>query len=294
MPYLTELDLRQCNIDSIERGTFRNLMNLKKLHLSGNNIIRLPDLAFEGLTNLQVLDISRNLYPPADTEIARLTLGANSFGDLFSLITLNLSNSALCRSSSNFVRTLPVTLISLDLRGTDLTNIRTKSFENLTNLQTLDLSYNFGLGTALSEEAFAGLGMLQELIMVRTSLSSLSAFRELSSLKVLDVKQNSLNRLEGVLENLPLLECLDVSNNFVNAWVNVSVFASNPKLKSVFLRSNSLGVISTTMLEEFESLNHLTLGYNKLICNCMLKDFVEYLVDLNNGSAEVWEAADDL
>lgn len=58
--YLSRLELRDCNIDSIEHRAFVDLYNLEHLSLHSNHLESVTSEALEGLANLRYLDLSRN------------------------------------------------------------------------------------------------------------------------------------------------------------------------------------------------------------------------------------------
>ncbi|XP_046616531.1 toll-like receptor 13 isoform X2 [Neodiprion virginianus] len=140
MPFLVELDLRHCRINSIEEGSFTNLANLKRLRISNNNIFTLSNHAFAGLMNLAVLDLTFNRRVPQQYQNMGMRLQRNAFTGLYSLTTLNLSHTPIHCGTSHLLNRLPSSLVSLDLHKTSLCSLDDGVFEKLNILQSLDLS----------------------------------------------------------------------------------------------------------------------------------------------------------
>ncbi|XP_046594148.1 toll-like receptor 13 isoform X2 [Neodiprion lecontei] len=140
MPFLVELDLRHCRINSIEEGSFTNLTNLKRLRISNNNIFTLSNHAFAGLMNLAVLDLTFNRRVPQPYQNMGMRLQRNAFTGLYSLTTLNLSHTPIHCGTSHLLNRLPSSLVSLDLHKTSLCSLDDGVFEKLNILQSLDLS----------------------------------------------------------------------------------------------------------------------------------------------------------
>ncbi|XP_046742761.1 leucine-rich repeat-containing G-protein coupled receptor 4 isoform X3 [Diprion similis] len=286
MPFLIELDLRHCRINSIEEGSFANLANLKRLRISNNNIFTLSNHAFAGLMNLAILDLTFNRGVPRPYQNIGMRLQRNAFTGLYSLTTLNLSHSPIHCGTSHLLNRLPSSLVSLDLHRTNLCSLDDGVFEKLNILQSLDLSGNFGLGSDLTTETFKGLNTLQELSMNRIGLEDLEALQELSLLRFLHVERNNINTFSGVLENFPLLEHFNIASNYIRSWSDGRAFAENPKLQGVYLHSNILSLMTDDMLRDFESLTYLTLANNSFICNCQLKNFMESIRTGSNNSSQ--------
>ena len=69
-----------------ERFKKMDLINLQKLYLSNNQIIKIHDRAFKGLTNLVELDLSDNMLTSVPTE---------TFQDYSSLMRLSLNGNPI-------------------------------------------------------------------------------------------------------------------------------------------------------------------------------------------------------
>lgn len=287
MPFLVYLDLRNCKINTIEPGTFLNLGNLRHLLLSNNRILSVANYAFEGLRNLMFLDLNLNNKRFEKQKYSGLILHENSFTGLHLLLKLNMNSTFLHSATSHHLNKLPSNLMELNLHETKLKSLPKRIFERLVNLQVLDLSDNYGLCFEVTADSFRGLESIQELYMARTSLTDLAVLQDLSSLKILDVKSNGLNKLTDVLANFPLLEFLDVSNNFIGSWSNGRIFAKNYRLRGVFFHNNIFSLMSEDMFEDFKTVEYMTVANNSFVCNCLLKEFAEYYKNFINTTEKV-------
>ena len=108
-----------------ERFQKMDLINLQKIYLANNELIRINDRAFRGLSNLVELDISENMLTSIPTE---------TFQDYSSLMRLTLS-------------------------GNPIRELKTSAFKYLSYLTTLELS-NCQIGV-IEDEAFIGMDNLE-------------------------------------------------------------------------------------------------------------------------------------
>ena len=166
LPTLVSLDLSRPALQrhpgvlkpsfSVSQYRFRDMVNLKYLDLSYNNITKLERGAFVGLENLTVLLLK-------DTELEHI---ANfSFSMLENLSELHLSNNNLSEqpfehlwqgltgltvifldnchinTSQLYLSEMPRTEL-LNLTGNSLTSLTSTTFHGLSSLNTIDLSHN--------------------------------------------------------------------------------------------------------------------------------------------------------
>ncbi|XP_061707549.1 vasorin [Cydia pomonella] len=264
-----------CKITRIDDDAFRGQgPHLKNLNLQDNELYEVPVKAFKILTNLSLLDISKN----------RITYIENhSFITLRKLTTLKISDNNVTLAP-HALTGLENSLKNLNLKGTkqksvpecirglrslaflDLSqnSIRElpgpegkRTFEGLDSLTALNLERN--LIVTLKEDAFAG---------IKTTLSSLSllnnllpefpaaAIGTLTELRVLDIGFNLLNKLPG------------------------NAFGSNPSITLLALDGNPL---PTVPAEALSHLNHtlrgLSIGGRFLNCDCRLRWIIEWIRD---------------
>lgn len=115
-----------------ERFVKLDLVNLQKIYLSRNQLTRIHDKAFRGLTNLVELDLSDNMLTIIPTE---------TFQDYVSLMRLTLSGNPIRELKSNAFRHLSF-LTTLELSNCQLSAVEDEAFLGLDNLEWLKLDGN--------------------------------------------------------------------------------------------------------------------------------------------------------
>ena len=119
------LDLERNNLkyDSsvkhLATGAFRNLTNLRTLKIGSNRLLTLPKGMFEGLSNLEVLDMFTQRYEWPDIGFGTERLEAGIFEGLSNLKKLDLGRNAFGAAS-----------------------VDERIFEGLSSLEVLDLRHN--------------------------------------------------------------------------------------------------------------------------------------------------------
>lgn len=235
---------------TIEENTFTNLRNLQSLYLDGNQLYSIPkglpsSLRLLSLEVNHIYYISKaNLSEIRNVEI--LYLGQNcyyrnpcnfSYG-IEDGAFLELSNLKLLSLKSNnlsFIpHHLPSSLKELYLYNNNFQSVTAVDFENLTNLEILDISgncprcYNVpfpcnpcpnNAPLQISKEAFKKLTKLKTLRMHSNSLTYVAPewFDSTKELRVLDLSSNHLARDIGVTvfpQVLYKLQELDLSFNY--------------------------------------------------------------------------------
>ena len=173
---LESLILRD-NILKVLPVSIQNLVQIKFLNLSGNELIDSPDSLgrIRKLPNLQILNLSDN----------QLRIGPKWLGQLTQLISLNLSYDQL--------KILP------------------ESLGQLTQMQSLNL---YGNQLTTLPESFTNLKLLSELQLSNNDLSEVPAqIRRLRSLSRLNLHENSIRLLPEWLEELKNLKTLTIDRN---------------------------------------------------------------------------------
>mmetsp|Transcript_110851 Transcript_110851/g.226848 ORF Transcript_110851/g.226848 Transcript_110851/m.226848 type:complete len:733 (+) Transcript_110851:213-2411(+) len=161
------------------------------------------------------------------------------FSEMTRLQTLSLSENAL---EGNLPRTFAALtdLKILALNGNELTGGLEEVY-SMTSLEELYLAYN----------------------SFEDSLSN-DSFRELSNLKVIDMKDNRLSGpLPDALWKLTNLEVIDVHKNALDGQINDVIVEDHP-LKYLDVSSNLLGGGIPSSISHLGGLTHLDLSYNRL------------------------------
>jgi hypothetical protein len=115
-----------------ERFKKMELINLQKIFLARNQIIRIHERAFRGLSNLVELDLTDNLIPIVPTD---------TFQDYTSLMRLSLVGNPIKELKTSAFKHLPF-LTTLELSNCYIERIEDEAFMGLDNLEWLRLDGN--------------------------------------------------------------------------------------------------------------------------------------------------------
>ncbi|XP_055386208.1 uncharacterized protein LOC129615149 [Condylostylus longicornis] len=115
-----------------ERFLRMDLINLQKIYLSRNQLIKIHEKAFRGLSNLVELDLSDNMLQHIPTE---------TFQDYTSLMRLSLSGNPIRELKTASFRHLSF-LTTLELSNCHIERIENEAFIGMDNLEWLRLDGN--------------------------------------------------------------------------------------------------------------------------------------------------------
>lgn len=200
------------------------------LDLIGNSIFSIPDEAFNGLPNLERLDLSKN-------NITSTGIGPKAFKFLKKLMRLNMDGNNLVHIPSE----LPSTLEELKINDNNLQAINEESLSDLNQLVTLELE-----GNNLSE----------------INVNPL-AFKPLKHLLYLRLGKN---KFRIIPQGLPAsIEELYLDNNQIEEITEIC-FNHTRKINMIVLRYNKIeeSRIAPLAWINQENLESIDLSYNKL------------------------------
>jgi len=203
---------------------------ITSLELVGNSITSIPDGAFNGLPNLERLDLSKN-------NITSAGVGAKAFKLLKKLMRLNMDGNNLAEIPSE----LPSALEELKINENSLQAISEESLSDLNQLVTLELE-----GNKLSE----------------TNVNPL-AFKSLKNLSYLRLGRN---KFRIIPQGLPAsVEELYLENNQIEEITEIC-FNHTRKINVIVLRYNKIeeNRIAPLAWINQENLESIDLSYNKL------------------------------
>ncbi|KAM4877546.1 extracellular matrix protein 2 isoform 2-T2 [Thomomys bottae] len=203
---------------------------ITSLELIENSITSIPDEAFNGLPNLERLDLSIN-------NINSSGIGPKAFKFLKKLIRLNMDGNNLAQIPSG----LPSTLEELKINENNLQAIGEESLSDLNQLVTLELE-----GNNLSE----------------TNVNPL-AFKPLKSLSYLRLGRNNFRIIpQGLPDSI---EELYLENNQIEEITEIC-FNHTRKINVIVLRYNKIeeSRIAPLAWINQENLESIDLSYNKL------------------------------
>ncbi|XP_052103962.1 protein artichoke-like [Mytilus californianus] len=237
-----------------------NMFSLKRLSLCSNKIALFEHTAFQGIEQLEILDLSENLLRTVPLSVTSI---------LFNLTHLNLSSNKIQYLSERTFTNL-TKLQYLNLQRNKINSFPRYAFLGLGNsLQTLDLSSNKLIGGYFW---VIGLMDLHSLLNLNISYNFIKhiqndSFDTTAYLQVLDISGNPLiftdTMFSGIeaslkklfvksvgMEHVPLiplqtiseLDDLDLSNNRLESLH--SMFLTGVKAKHIYLQNMNISEIS--------------------------------------------------
>ena len=234
----TELNMSGNCLENVIDASFRHLSNLVSLDLSHCKIRMIQAGAFDGLTHLRVLNISKN--PNIEKLSAELF---SRLSNLSILVLRNIQN--VCDYDNRFL--LNLSSLSVFSYGKNhLINFPTfLSRQNnplLPNLTSLDLESNSI--RILRKEHLRGLENLKILILNKNQISEIEsqAFLNLTALIRLELNYNPLTKLESDSFSSLSLAFLSLANSEYRLKGNTTLLWGIPKLKELNV-SRSIGIL---------------------------------------------------
>uniref|UniRef100_A0A8C5QYP0 Extracellular matrix protein 2 n=1 Tax=Leptobrachium leishanense TaxID=445787 RepID=A0A8C5QYP0_9ANUR len=226
--FISEITI-SCSHAKLTRVPAMSDPDMRSLDLVGNFITSVPDGAFNGLPNLERIDLSKN-------NLTSIEIDTQAFKSLKNLKRLYLDGNLLAHIPPK----LPSTLEELKVNENKLGSIEKDTFKDLKNLITLELENNL-----LSE------GNVDPL-----------AFKPLESLLYMRLGRN---KFRTIPQGLPAsIEELHLENNEIEDILETS-FNHTTNLHTVILRHNKLEETSIAPMTWIlhENLESLDLSYNK-------------------------------
>ncbi|ELW47069.1 Leucine-rich repeats and immunoglobulin-like domains protein 1 [Tupaia chinensis] len=272
---LKELNLASNRIGILESGAFDSLSrSLLTLRLSKNRITQLPVKAFKlpRLTQLlEVLKLQRN-------NISKLTDGA--FWGLSKMHVLHLEYNSLVEVNSGSLYGLTA-LHQLHLSNNSISRIHRDGWSFCQKLHELILSFN-NL-TRLDEESLAELSSLSILRLSHNSISHIAegAFKGLKNLRVLDLDHNEISGTiedtSGAFAGLDSLSKLTLFGNKIKS-VAKRAFSGLEGLEHLNLAENAIRSVQFDAFVKMKNLKELHISSDSFLCDCQLKWFPPWLV----------------
>ncbi|XP_032662688.1 insulin-like growth factor-binding protein complex acid labile subunit isoform X2 [Odontomachus brunneus] len=199
LPSLTYARLSHNAISMLPNRIFAKNKQLTQLYMDVNHLQNVNTSSFEGLTKLQILDLSMN----GINYIHELALHDNII-----LKVLNLSYNEL-----QTVPRLTTTAMSLDVSFNKISKLRANCLENMPRIRNLYLKNN-------------------EMQVLPRHLTA-------ATLRILDLQRNRLVGLHNKsFTDLPSLRQIDLSGNRLTEAINPDIFENNPSLSLVLLEDN--------------------------------------------------------
>ena len=272
---LVVLDLSHNEIGRIRRSLFKDLYSLQVLKLDSNAIEAVEAGAFASLSNLHTLDLSDNKLAFIESHyfngllvLNQLKLNGNfivgldgeTFRNCSNLEELHLHDNRLERVPASF-KTLTL-LKTLDLSRNRIRFINATSLRGLKNLQHLRLSGN--QIKTIRQASLPPLVLLKTLDLSFSSLQTVerAALDGLTGLETLYLNGNNLSSLEHVVQNLPHLTRLNVSDNDLR-WFDYALLPTG--LQWLDMHKNQIEELGNYLrLESNLKLETLDASYNRI------------------------------
>ncbi|XP_028267217.1 vasorin b [Parambassis ranga] len=261
-PSTRSLYLFANGIESLTTEDFNGLENLEMLDLSQNKLTELPDRVFEPLTSLRNLDLSSNQITHISEEsfqsmtlLERLYLYSNHIKTIHPAAFNGLEHLLELKLQGNQLASLPALsmprLLLLDLRFNALPTLGPSDLQT-PNLESLKLG---GVGLiSLNDELISNLKNLHEL----------------------DISGNQLKTFPSVLKETQGLIHLSLAGNPMGP-LTVQDLQSLGELQELDISSLSLQGIPKEFSQLFPHLRKLTIAENPFNCLCNLAWFPRWL-----------------
>ncbi|XP_078582982.1 uncharacterized protein LOC144865845 [Branchiostoma floridae x Branchiostoma japonicum] len=250
----------------LSRFSFSGLKSVDTISLNNNKLTGLPT----GLNDAKSLT-TLDLY---DNEMDAIP--ADAFQDLERLNRLNLANSLKANGTLNTQAFCHLPrLQSLVLDGDYLLSVPTSALNCLTTLTSLTLSGNqiknvttdFGKSSNLLELFLKD----NDISMVPTNM-----LMPYVNLVRIDMTSNSITHLSSnSFPNTKLANLMLESNRI--SFLENSAFQGLSSLETVNLANNLASYLPGNIFAGFKNLSKVTLDNNPWACDCLMKDFAQWL-----------------
>lgn len=252
------LDLSHNLVQNLTEETLAYHTSFLHLSLHANEIHFIQPGLFKDMTDLKVLDLSRN-------HLNVCALSKINIGALTAVESLDLSSNGLYTGMSDFFLADAPYLENLSLDSNSITKISQNTFSGSLSLTKISLHNNVIL--EIEDGAFDFLLQLTELDLSKNSITCITDFN-LCSLKVLNLSKNSIELFQSTMAtDFFKLMHLDLSEN------KMSYFPLLPQqniLEHLDVSRNQLQTINVTGSPEtktsvyFNNLRYLDMSYNQL------------------------------
>uniref|UniRef100_A0A8C3NJE3 Toll-like receptor 4 n=1 Tax=Geospiza parvula TaxID=87175 RepID=A0A8C3NJE3_GEOPR len=266
-----QLECKKCDFDDVPALKLSLFKELRVLRITKNRSLKNFKQKFEGLSNLEVIDLSEN----------RLTFSSccsPQFRNCPNLKHLNLSFNSYIRLTGQFTNV--ENLLYLDLQHTTLFGPGSYPvFLSLQRLIYLDISHTKTEVT--SQCTFCGLNSLQVLKMAGNSFADnklANNFKNLSHLHTLDISSCKLEYVDqSTFDALSELKELNISNNKLLTF-DPGVYQPLQALRVLDFSRNQLTVLLDSAREILpDSLLQLDISQNLFDCSCVYLDFLIWI-----------------
>lgn len=261
---LKKLSLARNRLTDLPAGLFSGLSSLQELDLSANKLHVISHTTFKDLADLRNLSLRHNRLE---------TLDAGSFLECKQLESLDLTGNQLVELRPGCFYGL-ASIGEILLADNKITVVDEHVWQQVSTVRTIDLSRN-NLGR-LSVKTFGALKRVQTLLLANNNLLYIEnqALDGLTELERLDLSSNRLSDAllsssQGVFSRLAQLKVLDLRNNSINS-LQRKLFHGLTELQRVFLDGNPITTVERDAFGGLSRLVVLQMNSEKLVCDCKL------------------------
>ncbi|KAI3373308.1 hypothetical protein L3Q82_006609 [Scortum barcoo] len=250
------LDLSRNQVQNLTEETLAYHTGFHRLNLHSNKIHFIQPGLFKDMTDLKVLDLSRN-------HLNVFALSKINIGPLTAVESLDLSSNGLYTGMSDYFLAESPLLGNLSLNSNSITKIAQNTFSRSLSLRKISLHNNVIL--EIEDGAFDSLDHLTELDLSKNSITCITDFN-LSNLEKLNLSKNSIELFQSTTStNKYKLLYLDLSENKMSYFPLLPVYNI---LQYLDISRNHLQSINVTGNPEkkvyFYYLRYLDMSYNQL------------------------------
>uniref|UniRef100_A0A8C9XVM7 Leucine rich repeat containing 32 n=1 Tax=Sander lucioperca TaxID=283035 RepID=A0A8C9XVM7_SANLU len=257
-PGVQMLDLSCNQVQNLTQETLAYHTGFHHLNLHSNKIHFIQPGLFKDMTDLRVLDLSRN-------QLNVFAFSKINIGPLTAVESLDLSSNGLYTGMSDYFLADSPSLANLSLNSNSITKIAQNTFSGSSSLRKINLHNNVIM--EIEDGAFDSLDSLTELDLSKNSITCITNFN-LCNLKVLNLSKNSMELFQSTTStDCYKLLSLDLSENKMPYF---PLLPRNNMLEYLDVSRNQLQSINVTGSPEkkakvyFYHLKYLDMSYNQL------------------------------
>ncbi|NXB12196.1 TLR4 protein, partial [Cnemophilus loriae] len=266
-----QLECKKCHLEDVPAVKLSLFKELRVLRITKNKRLKNFKQNFEGLSNLEVVDLSEN-------SLTFSLCCSRQFRNCPNLKHLNLSFNLNIRVTGDFTNVK--NLLYLDFQHTTLFGPGSYPvFLSLQKLIYLDISHS--KTEVKSQCTFCGLNSLQVLKMAGNSFEDnklANSFKNLTRLHALDISNCKIEHVDqSTFDALSELKELNISNNKLLTF-DPAVYQPLQALRVLDFSRNHLTVLLDSAREILpDSLVLLDISQNLFDCSCVYLDFLKWI-----------------
>lgn len=306
-PNLKHLVLTMNRIRTIDVNTFSELMNLTVLKLNENQLTLMPANVFAPLRQLKTIRLNHNSIKTIPMELfaenvqleniylndnaIELMAGEQTFRHLNAVREFDLHNNPILNLECCVINAESIDIRHTNARGCYIGRRTKRILANDNRISIIDIENSSSTTIQLQHIDLANnklthmtnLTHFHELTYLDLSNNNqiadigLNSFANMKQLEFLNLRNCGMRRIYfGSFSHKSHLKRLDISYNQLNR-IDIRMFVSMPKLRSLYLDGNNLSDIDMTEIGKvFPSLTKIGISNNNWTCD-NLASVIKYL-----------------